>query len=68
MRNVFGEMLNAVKRGIVGTDRKARTLPPRVEGDYETVVAPPPRTEEGPELKSDVIAAEIMSRDRKSVV
>lgn len=64
MRNVFGEMLDAVWRGF-GLVRKPRTLPPRVEGDYDTVVAPQPReTEEEAELgqKSDAIAAEIKAR------
>ncbi len=60
MRNVFGEMLEVVKRGM-SKRRKPRTLPPRVEGDYETVIAPPLREEE-PELKSEVIAAEIIAR------
>lgn len=64
MRNVFGGMLDAVRRGI-GMVRKPRTLPPRVEGDYETVIAPPTReTEEEADLgqKSDAIAAELVSR------
>jgi hypothetical protein len=61
MRNVFGEVLGAVWRGM-GMGRRPRTLPPRVEGDYDTVVAPPTREGEEPALKSDVIAAEIVSR------
>lgn len=64
MRNVFGEMLDAVWRRI-GLERGPRTLPPRVEGDYETVVAPQAKsTESEAELgqKSDDIASEIKAR------